>query len=398
MDDPPQPRRVADVFAAFLVQGLTAFGGPTAHIGYFRREFVERRGWVSAEAFGELLALCQFLPGPASSQLGMAIGLRRAGLAGALAAWIGFSAPAAAAMIALAYGAPTLVAAWGTGWLHGLKLAAAAVVLQAVLAMARSLAAGPVTGGIAIGAAAGLILAQGPLAPVAALAAGGAFGLAFLRREAPPAAPAAHAPGPRRWAAAALALFALLLIGLPALGEALANPTLAMAGVFYRTGALVFGGGHTVLPLLQAEVVGRDWLSADSFLAGYGAAQAVPGPLFSFAAYVGAAQHFAPGGWAGGLVALVAIYAPSLLLVLGVLPFWDRLKVRPGARAALAGVNAAVVGVLAAALWDPVLKTSVQGLGDVALIAAAFILLTIVRLPPWAVVIGMAAAVGIILK
>jgi len=398
MDDPPQPRRVADVFAAFLVQGLTAFGGPTAHIGYFRREFVERRGWVSAEAFGELLALCQFLPGPASSQLGMAIGLRRAGLAGALAAWIGFSAPAAAAMIALAYGAPTLVAAWGTGWLHGLKLAAAAVVLQAVLAMARSLAAGPVTGGIAIGAAAGLILAQGPLAPVAALAAGGAFGLAFLRREAPPAAPATHAPGPRRWAAAALALFALLLIGLPALGEALANPTLAMAGVFYRTGALVFGGGHTVLPLLQAEVVGRDWLSADAFLAGYGAAQAVPGPLFSFAAYVGAAQRFAPGGWAGGLVALVAIYAPSVLLVLGVLPFWDRLKARPGARAALAGVNAAVVGVLAAALWDPVLKTSVQGLGDVALIAAAFILLTIVRLPPWAVVIGMAAAVGIILK
>jgi chromate transporter len=397
MDDHLQPRRAAEVFAAFLVQGLTAFGGPTAHVGYFRREFVERRGWVSAEAFGELLALCQFLPGPASSQLGMAIGLRRAGLAGALAAWIGFSAPAAAAMIALAYGAPTLVAAWGIGWLHGLKLAAAAVVLQAVLAMARSLAAGPVTGGIAIGAAVGLVLAQGPLAPVAALAAGGAFGLAFLRRETPPVAATAHRPGRRRWAIAALALFILLLIGLPALGAALADPTLAMAGVFYRTGALVFGGGHTVLPLLQAEVVGRGWLPADAFLAGYGAVQAVPGPLFSFAAYVGAAQRFAPGGWAGGLVALIAIYAPSLLLVLGVLPFWDRLKARAGARAALAGVNAAVVGVLAAALWDPVLKTSVRGFGDIALVAAAFVLLTVVRLPPWAVVIGMTAAVGLVI-
>jgi len=399
MTDPPQQtRRVAEVFAAFLLQGLTAFGGPTAHLGYFRRAFVERRGWISAEAFGEMLALCQFLPGPASSQLGMAIGLRRAGLAGALAAWIGFSAPAAAAMIALAYGAPALVAAWGTGWLHGLKLAAAAVVLQAVVAMARSLAAGPVTGGIALGAAAGLILAQGPLGPVAALVAGGLFGLAFLKQAAAPAVPSDYPPGRRRWAAAVLVLFVVLLVGLPPLAAALRDPTLAMASVFYRTGALVFGGGHVVLPLLQAEVVERGWMPRDAFLAGYGAVQALPGPLFSFAAYVGAAQRFAPGGWFGGLVALVAIYLPGLLLVLGVLPFWERLKTRPGARAALAGVNAAVVGVLAAALWDPVLKTAVRGVGDVALIAAAFLLLTAVRLPPWAVVLGMAAAVGVAMR
>ena len=396
--DETQPKRgpLWEVFLAFFHQGLTAFGGPVAHIGYFRKEFVERRGWVSEAVFADLLALCQFLPGPASSQLGMAIGLRRAGLAGALTAWLGFTLPAATAMILLAYATPVLNSAWGQGWLHGLKIAAAAVVLQAVVAMARSLAVGPIRAGMAIGATGGLILAQGPVAQICALLAGAAFGAAFLK-EPPPQAPEAASANSvgLRGAAAAIAVFAFLLAGLPFLAQLLQSPTLGLASIFYRTGALVFGGGHVVLPLLEGEVVGRGWLDADTFLAGYGAVQALPGPLFSFAGFVGAAQDVAPGGWAGGLVAIVAIFLPSFLLVLGVLPFWDDLRRRPGARGALAGVNAVVVGLLAAALWDPVLTSAVGQPGDWALIAAAFIFLTVARLPPWLVVVGFAAATGL---
>lgn len=387
---------VWEVFLAFLQQGLTAFGGPVAHLGYFRREFVERRGWVSEAAFADLLALCQFLPGPASSQMGMALGLRRAGPAGAIAAFVGFTLPAAAIMVALAYAQPTLSSAWGEGWLHGLKIAAAAVVLNALVGMARSLAAGPIRAGMAIGAGVGLLIANGPVSQILALAAGGVFGLALLKdvegEVAPDAAPRLVDP---RASAVCFALFALLLAGLPVAARLLGDPTLGMASVFYRTGALVFGGGHVVLPLLQAEVVGRGWLDQETFLAGYGAAQALPGPLFSFAAFVGAAQGAAPGGWIGGLVALLAIYLPSLLLVPAVLPVWDQLKVRPAARGALAGVNAVVVGVLAAALWDPVLTSTVGGWADWALIGAAWAMLALVKLPPWLVVIGFAAATGL---
>ncbi len=388
-----------EVFLAFLHQGMTAFGGPVAHLAYFRREFVERRGWLTEGAYAELLALSQFLPGPASSQLGMAIGLRRAGLAGAVAAWIGFTLPAAVAMIALAYVAPVLSQAWGGGWLHGLKVAAAAVVLHALATMARTLAVGPVRAGMAIGAAAGLIITQGPVAQIFALGAGALFGAALLRDTAagPADDPVTLVVRPRT-AIAALAIFAVLLAGLPFAAAALQNPTLGMAGVFYRTGALVFGGGHVVLPLLQTEIVDRGWLDRDTFLAGYGAMQALPGPLFSFAGFVGAAQEFAPGGWRGGLVAVTAIFLPSLLLIVGVLPFWDRLKARPGARGALAGVNAVVVGLLAAALWDPVLTGTVQRPTDWALVAAAYVFLAVARLPPWLVVIGFAAATGLLLR
>jgi chromate transporter len=397
MDD-SQPQRAAawEVFRAFLVQGLTAFGGPVAHIGYFRREFVERRGWVSDSAFADLLALCQFLPGPASSQLGMAIGLRRAGLAGALAAWLGFTLPAAAAMTLLAYATPALNAALGGGWLHGLKIAAAAVVLQALTAMARTLAVGPIRAGMAIGAAAGLVLAQGPVAQIFALAAGAAFGFAFLKSAAPEASepPTAVVPD-LRLAAGAIALFAFLLAALPFVAQVLQSPLAGLASVFYRTGALVFGGGHVVLPLLETEIVGRGWLDPDTFLAGYGAMQALPGPLFAFAGFVGAAQGIAPGGWVGALVAIVAIFLPSLLLVLGVLPFWDDLRRRPGARGALAGVNAVVVGLLAAALWDPVLTHAIVRWSDGALLAAAYIFLAIARFPPWLVVVGFAAATAL---
>jgi chromate transporter len=394
----PKASEARAVFLAFLRQGLTAFGGPAAHIGYFRREFVERRGWVSEGAFADLLALAHFLPGPASSQLGMAIGLRRAGWLGMIAAWIGFTLPAAAAMVALAYLAPALSDAWGGGWRHGLKIAAAAVVAQALVAMARTLARGPIRAGMAIGAAAGLILTHGPMAQIFALLAGAAFGYGLLRDAPAPAAPDLVEPAAPAFGPPILALFAfgLLLAVLPFAAAALDNPTLGLASAFYRTGALVFGGGHVVLPLLQSEIVGRGWLDRDTFLTGYGAVQALPGPLFSFAAFVGAAQQVAPAGWRGGLVAVTAIFLPSLLLVAGVLPFWDRLKVRPEARGALSGVNAVVVGLLAAALWNPVLMSAVQRPNDWALVAAAYVFLAVARLPAWVVVIGFAVVTGLL--
>jgi chromate transporter len=394
------PNPAGAVFLAFLRQGVTAFGGPVAHLGYFRREFVERRGWLSESAFADLLALAQFLPGPASSQLAMAIGLRRAGGLGLIAAWIGFTLPAAAAMILLAYLTPQLSQAWGDGWIHGLKIAAAAIVAQALLAMARTLARGPVRAGMAIGAAAGLIIARGPMAQIFAILAGAAFGYGLLRDTPAPDAPDLVDPQPGGLGApiAALAVFALLLAGLPFAAAALRSPDLGLFSAFYRAGSLVFGGGHVVLPLLQSEIVERGWLDRDTFLAGYGAVQALPGPLFSFAGFVGAAQSVARGGWQGGLIAVTAIFLPSLLLVAGVIPFWDRLKRRPEARGALAGVNAVVVGLLAAALWNPVLRSAVERPGDWALVAAAYVFLAVARLPPWLVVIGFAVATGLLTR
>lgn len=399
--DAAQPAKAVsafDVFLAFLKQGLTAFGGPAAHLGYFRKEFVEKRGWLSDGAFADLIALCHFLPGPASSQVGMAIGLRQAGLAGALAAFAGFTLPAAAAMIAFALLAPNLTLAYGEGWIHGLKIAAAAVVLQAVVQMARTLAAGPVRAGMAIGAAAGLIVAQSPMAQVAALVAGGLFGLALLRDIPAEIAPDdAFQTVDRQSAAMALGLFALLLLGLPILANLLQNPGLGLASVFYRIGSLVFGGGHVVLPLMEREVVGRRWLDQDTFLMGYGLMQALPGPLFAFAGFVGAAQRYGPGGVTGGLIALFSIFLPSLLLITGVLPFWDHLKREGWARGVLAGVGATVVGVLAAALWDPVLMATVRRPADWALVAAAFVFLQVAKFPPWLVVTGFAVATGMLL-
>lgn len=401
MDD-AQPVRTTtafEVFAAFLHQGLTAFGGQLAHLAYFRREFVERRGWVSEAAYADLLALCHFLPGPTSSQMGMAIGMRQAGLAGALAAFAGFTLPAAVAMLVFAQILPTLVLRLGEGWLHGLKIAAAAVVLQAVVRMARTLAVGPVRAGMAIGATLGLVIAQSPVAQIAAMVAGGLFGIALLRdatAETPPDATAATVDV--HSAIVALGLFALLLVGLPLLAALLQNQGLGLASVFYRTGSLAFGGGHVLLPLLEREVVDRGWLGQDPFLVGYGAIQALPGPLFSFAAFAGSVQTYGPRGIVGGLIALFAIFLPSLLLVTGVLPFWDRLKREGWARGALAGVGATVVGVLAAALWDPVLMSTIGRPADWALLAAAFVFLQVAKLPPWLVVVGFAIATGLFLR
>ncbi len=400
MEDAPTPRTetALTVFLAFLRQGLTAFGGSTAHLGYFRAEFVERRRWLSETAFADLLALCHVLPGQASSQLGMAIGLRMAGLPGALAAFAGFTLPAAIVMIALAGLAPLLSVHIGTGWLHGLQVAAAAVVLQAVIQMARTLAVGPVRAGLAIGATLGLILAQGPVAQLAVLAAGGVFGLALLRDTDPDRAPDDPKPVVDTGGAnIALGLFALLLVGLPIAASLLANPGLGMAGVFYRAGAMVFGDSHVVLPLLEREVVERGWLDAQRFVTGYGLVQALPGPLFSFAGYVGAAQTYGPGGIVGGLIALFAIFMPGLLLVVGVMPHWDRLRHQGWARGLSAGLGATVVGLLAAALWDPVLMMAVHRPADWALVAAAYVFLAIARAPPWLVVIGFAVATAVFL-
>lgn len=402
MDDAQPTRRApaVEVFLAFLAQGLTAFGGPAAHIGYFRREFVERRRWIGEAAFADLLALVHFLPGPASSQMGMAIGLRQAGLAGAIAAFLGFTAPAAAMMIAFAGLRTQISSLFGSGWLHGLHAAAAAVVLQAVVQMARQLALGPVRAGLAIGAGLGLFLVDGSAAAqVTTLVAGGLFGLALLRDLPAPATPdAAIDTVDRDSALIALGLFAGLLVGLPLLAALLQNPGLAVSSVFYRVGSLVFGGGHVVLPLLDREIVDRRWLDQGSFLAGYGVAQAVPGPLFSFAGYVGAAMRYGPGGVAGGLIALFSIFLPSLLLVTGVLPFWDHLKTQGWARGVVAGVGATVVGVLAATLWNPILRTAVQAPADWALVGAAFVFLQIARLPSWVVVIGFSVLSGVLLR
>jgi chromate transporter len=399
MDDAQPVRAVSplDVFLAFLKQGLTAFGGPVAHIGYFRREFVERRGWISEAAFADLLALTQFLPGPASSQMGMAIGLRQGGLGGALAAFAGFTLPAAVAMLLFAEFSREISDRYGEGWVHGLKLAAAAVVLQALIQMARTLARGPIRAGMAIGATAGLVVVHGAVAQSAAIAAGALFGLWLLREAPANTGPNAVADTVDPASAlVALGLFAGLLVGLPLLAAVSGNPGLGLASVFYRVGSLVFGGGHVVLPLLEGEVVGRGWVDQETFLSGYGVVQALPGPLFSFAAFLGASQRYGPSGVTGGLIALFAIFLPSLLLVVGVLPFWDRLKREPWARGAVAGVGAVVVGVLAAALWDPVLVSAVDRPADWALVAAAFIFLAVARLPPWLVVIGFAVATGLI--
>jgi chromate transporter len=386
----PPPRNVLEVFAVFLRLGLTSFGGPIAHLGYFRDEFVARRKWLDERTYADLVALCQFLPGPASSQVGMAIGIARAGMPGALAAWLGFTAPSAIALVAFAYGVGALGPGSG-GWLHGLKVVAVAVVAQAVWGMARSLT--PDRPRITLAVLAALVMLTWPtaLGQIGVIVAGAIAGR-LLVAPAGAAVPAALAfPVRRSWAIVAWVLFFGLLAGLPLAARMTGSETLAIIDGFYRTGSLVFGGGHVVLPLLQAEVVPRGWVDNDAFLAGYGAAQAVPGPLFTFAAYLGAVMNAPLTGWVGGLVCLAAIFLPSFLLVVGALPFWDRLRASPAAQSMLAGVNAAVVGLLLAALYDPVWTSAIRGPADFGLGLAAFALLVFWRVPPWAVVALTAA-------
>jgi chromate transporter len=389
--------RAGEVFSAFLKLGLTSFGGPVAHLGYFRAEFVEKRRWLDERAYADLMALCQFLPGPSSSQVGLAIGLSRAGYLGALAAWTGFTMPSAILLVLFGFGVDALGDAAGSSWLHGLKIAAVAVVALAVLQMARSLAPDRNRATLAIAAAALALLLPTMIGQLVAIGLGAAVGLAVLRDGA--AAERATLPlvVGRPVALAALSLFVALLIGLPLLAGATGSQAVRLVDAFYRAGSLVFGGGHVVLPLLQAQVVPTGWVTNDMFLAGYGAAQAVPGPLFTFAAYLGVVMGPQPNGVIGAVLCLFAIFLPSFLLVVGVLPFWENLRGRPSAQAVLKGVNAAVVGILLAAFYNPVFTAAILKPQDFALAVADFLLLFMWETPPWLVVL-LSAAGGVALS
>ncbi|MBL3691126.1 chromate efflux transporter [Leucobacter luti] len=384
------------MFRAFLKLGVTSFGGPIAHLGYFREELVARRKWVSEGQYAELVALCQFLPGPASSQVGFALGLIRAGFRGAVAAWVAFTLPSALLLVLFAIGAVRLEGIIGQGLIVGLKAVAVAVVAHAVIGMARTLT--PDLRRILIGlAAVGLaLLLPGSLGQIAAILTGLVAGVLWCRGAAVSRAEALTLRVSRKTGIAALVVFGCLLVGLPVLAALTQNTWVQIADAFTRAGALVFGGGHVVLPLLQAEPAVASSIAPEQFLAGYGAAQAVPGPLFTFAAYLG--FDMVPGALApvAALLALIAVFVPGLLLLVAALPFWDRVRQNPNIRATLAGANAAVVGILAAALWTPVITSAITGIPSLGIAAACFLLLTVWKLPAWiAVLLGAAAGVTV---
>lgn len=384
------------VFWVFLRLGLTSFGGPIAHLGYFRDELVVRRKWLTESAYADLVALCQFLPGPASSQVGFALGvLRGNGLWGGFAAWFAFTMPSALILFAFAFGANSFTGSVAEGFLHGLKLVAVAVVAQAIWGMARTLTPDRERAAIALGAIAILIFFVGPFGQIAAIVLGACTGLFLCRGQASPTSGDLHFPVTKRGGVVALVLFFSLLLLLPIAVAATHSQGLALFDAFYRSGAFVFGGGHVVLPLLQTEVVATGWVTSEAFLAGYGIAQAVPGPLFTFAAYLGAIVGSAPNGFVGAIIALVAVLLPGMLLVYGMLPFWNTLRTRPIAQAAMRGANAAVVGILAAALYTPVWTGAVLTPRDFALALAGFLFLTVWKMPPW-IVVGFLALAGIL--
>jgi chromate transporter len=388
-----RPGSVGEVLLAFLRLGLTSFGGPVAHLGYFRADIVGRRRWLDEAAYADIVALCQFLPGPASSQVAVSLGILRAGLPGGLAAWFGFSMPSAVALVAFAYGVGALGDLNHAAWLHGLKIVAVAVVAQAVWSMARNLCPDRERASLAVGAALLALAVPSASGQLGAIAAGAVIGWRLLPGEAKRPDAALGFTLSRRVAVGALVLFVVLLVGLP-VAAATGNHVVQLVNAFYRSGSLVFGGGHVVLPLLQRAVVPPGWIGNDGFLAGYGAAQAVPGPLFTFAAYLGAAMGPPPHGWLGGLICLVAIYLPSFLLLVGILPFWDGMRRLAPVQAALRGVNAAVVGLLLAALYTPVWTSAIGGARDFGILVLAFLALVAWKVPPWLVVILGAAVTG----
>jgi chromate transporter len=389
-----------EVLLAFAKLGVSCFGGPIAHIGYFREEFVVRRRWIDEPAFADLVALCQFLPGPASSQVGFSLGLMRGGYLGGLAAWIAFTLPSAILLILFAYGANALQGPFGVGLLHGLKLVAVAIVAQAVWGMARTLCPDRGRASIAVVVALIILFSSSSIAQIGAIALGGAAGL-WLCRGAPLASKGdGHMPMPvsRPVGLSALAGFFLLLGALPLLDTVIHSQGLALFDAFYRSGALVFGGGHVVLPLLRDATVTPGWVSDDAFLAGYGAAQAVPGPLFTFAVYLGAVMKSPPNGIAGAAISLIAIFLPGILVLIGALPYWEAFRRRSNAQAIMRGVNAAVVGLLGAALYNPVWTSAVKSPGDFGLALVGFVLLTVWQAPPLVVVaIGALGGIGLAL-
>ncbi len=392
----PASHSPIEVLWVFLILGLISFGGPIAHIGYFRDEFVVRRRWLDDATFTDLVALCQFLPGPASSQVGFSIGLMRAGYLGGLAAWTGFTLPSAIALVLFAYGAHALAGPLGLGLLHGLRLAAVAIVAQAVMGMARTLCPDRERASIAALAMVLVLSGSSFVTQIGAILLGGVAGL--LIRRAP--VPFSTSPMPiaisRRLGIASLAAFFLLLIGLPVLLRFVSCPGIALFDAFYRSGALVFGGGHVVLPLLRDAFVAPGWLSDSTFLAGYGATQAVPGPLFTFAAYLGAVVGPRPHGVAGAALGLIGIFLPGMLVLLGTLPFWVTLRSRAEAQRAMGGINAAVVGLLGAALYNPVWTSSIHTVADLSVALIGFVLLTAWRARPlWVVVISALAGIAV---
>lgn len=385
---------VLGLFLIFLKLGVTSFGGPIAHLGYFRAEFVERRKWLTDSAYADLVALCQFLPGPASSQVGIAIGLFRGGLPGAVAAWLGFTLPSAVALVLFGQVLTGLGGDAPGGWLHGLKVVAVAVVAQALWGMGKSLCPDRARASVAVAAAVLAGSMPGVLGQIGVIVAGGVVGWRWL----PVSASLPHSPLPvrlrKRTGVLMLGVCLALLLLLPALAAQGAYALRLFDG-FYRAGALVFGGGHVVLPLLQAEVVPPGWISEDMFLAGYGATQAVPGPLFTFAAYLGAVSTQSPNGWIGAGIALAGIFLPAFLLVIGALPLWERARRHPAMQRAMLGVNAAVVGLLLAAFYQPVWTSAILSAADFALAATAFLMLVFWRVPPWLVVVACAVAAAL---
>ncbi|MDY0974174.1 chromate efflux transporter [Massilia sp. CFBP9012] len=385
------------IFWIFLRLGLTSFGGPIAHLGYYRNEFVLRRAWLDEARYGDLVALCQFLPGPASTQVSFSLGvLRGGGLAGGLAAWLGFTLPSALLMFSFALGAAHLAGPSAAGVVHGLKLVAVAVVAQAVWGMARTLTPDRQRIAIALVAIGIVVMADGPAGQLTAIAVGALAGHRLCRGTVAQPVGQLSMPVSRRAGWAALVLFALLLLALPLLAGLAAYRPLTLFDAFYRSGALVFGGGHVVLPMLQAETVATGWVSSETFLAGYGLAQALPGPVFAFAAFLGAQAGMTAGAPAGAALALLGLFLPGLLLVYGTLPFWDSFRRHAAARRAMMGANAAVVGILAAALYHPVWTGAVFDIRDAAIALGGFMLLAVWKAPSWIVVILSAAAGGLL--
>ncbi len=389
-ETPPAQGTPGEVFATFLKLGLTSFGGPIAHLGYFRDELVTRRKWLDDSAYADLVALCQFLPGPASSQVGFALGMMRAGWLGALAAFVAFTLPSALVLLVFAMSAASIAGPVGTAALNGLKIVAVAIIAQAVWGMAKTLCPDRERAAIAVGAVAVLSFAPGAFGMVGAIMLGAIAGLALGRGSGTPVSGHVTMPVSRGVAVAALVTFFAALFLLPLVAGQ--GQVFAVIDSFYRAGALVFGGGHVVLPLLQAEVVQPGWVTPDEFLAGYGAAQAVPGPLFTFAAYLGAVLGPEPNGILGATLALLAVFLPGFLLLVGALPFWDRFRAMAPAQSLMQGANAAVVGILGAALYSPVFTSAIGDMRDFTLALACFVLLMAWKAPPWAVVI--VAAVG----
>jgi len=383
---------VFEIFRTFLILGFTSFGGPIAHIGYFREEFVARKKWLDDRVYADLVALCQFTPGPASSKVGIGIGLAKGGLPGAFAAWLAFTAPSAIALLLFAWGVDAFADNLDAGWLHGLKVVAVAVVAQAVWGMAKNLCPDAQRFTLAVVASVIAMLWPTSLGQVGAIAVGGLVGVLFLGAKRDDTHVTMNISLGKTAGAISLILFFVLLAGLPLAASLYSNQSLALFDSFYRAGSLVFGGGHVVLPLLQSEVVPTGWVSNDVFLAGYGAAQAVPGPLFTFAAYLGAMMGPDPSGWQGALLCIVAIFLPAFLLTIGVLPFWDDLRKFGAVRSALVGVNAAVVGLLLAALYNPVWTSAIKAPTDFGLGLAAFALLVFWKTPAWLVVFLSALA------